>query len=124
MVDYQYHGDGPSQPNSPAESSPPDELFDPDEKEKIILDSVDITVIECVDCSRPLLNLLKVSYEDKKTRVQAKCINKTCGGSSWVHTIEGDYRFSTIKSRDYVDSVDEMDDGLIFVTIRKHKEKK
>ena len=124
MVDYRYHGDNPSQPNSPAESSPPDEFLDSDENEQVILDEVDITVLECVDCKRPLLNLLKVYNNDKTMRVQAKCIDKTCGGKSWVHTVEGDHRFTTIKSRDYVDSMEEMDDGLMFVTLKKHKEKK
>ena len=110
MVDYQYYGDNPSQPNKPADLSDDDEFLDSDENEKVVLDSVDITVVECPDCNRPLLNLLKVSYDDSKiTKVQVKCIDKNCGGSSWVHTIKGDYRFSAIKSRDYVNSVEEMD---------------
>jgi len=123
VVDYQYYGD-PSQPNKPADLPDADKSLDSDKNEKVVLDSVDITVIRCVDCNRPLLNLLKVSYDSKTTKVQAACIDKTCAGRSWVHTIEGDYKFSTIKSRDYVNSVEEMDDGLIFVTLKKHKEKK
>ncbi|MAF25435.1 hypothetical protein CL634_07665 [bacterium] len=120
MVDYQYYGDASSQQNDPA----PDEPLDIDEDEEIILDSIDITVIECADCNRPLLNLLKVSYKDKTARVQIKCINKTCGGISWIHKVRGDYRFSMIKSRDYIHSMEEKDDGLIFITLKKQKEKK
>ena len=123
MVDYQYHGDDSSRLNKPADLPPPDESLDPDKKEEVVLDKVEMTVVECVECKRPLLNLLKTNYDKKTTRVQVKCIDKTCGGKSWIHTLEGDHRFSTIKSRDYIDSMEETDDELIFVTLKKHKEK-
>ena len=121
MVDYQYHGDDPSRQNIPDLLA---ENETPPTNDEVVLDKIDITVIKCADCDRPLLNLLRVGYEEKTTKVKVKCVRKDCGGCSWTHTIEGDYRFSPIKERDYVDSVDEMEDGTLLVSIKKHKVKK
>ena len=55
MVEYKYHGDDPSRQNIPDEPSLEDEFATkPDE---VVLDKIELTVIKCADCERPLLNL-------------------------------------------------------------------
>ena len=100
-------------------------LEEEEEAEEELAPAVDmgIVAIECADCGRPLLNMLKVRETEDVSKIKVICINKRCGpdgerGESWVHELQGHYFHSTIKKRDIITSMVE-EDGIMVIRMDK-----
>ena len=73
---------------------PQDNTNNKKEGEVIRFNDLEDHTIECADCGRPLLNVVKVRDSEKDNRLFVKCYSKKCGGSSWLHEIRGDLFFA------------------------------
>ena len=77
-------------------------------------------VIDCADCNRPLLNVVKIRDSEKENRIFVKCYSKKCGGSSWLHEIQGDLYFAPAKKVYQIENMDYDDvNNLMTIQIKK-----
>jgi hypothetical protein len=90
-------------------------------KENVIkFDDVKDHVIECADCNRPLLNVVKIRDSEKENRIYVKCYSKKCEGSSWLHEIRGDLFFAPAKKVYQIEDMDYDDvNNLMTIKIKK-----
>ena len=82
--------------------------------------------VTCADCDRPLLNLVKTAESDEIQTLKVYCVRKDCApdnrrGESWVHELQGKYIYSTIKERDYIESMEQDEDEMMHIHLAKKK---
>ena len=86
----------------------------------------EFVLVTCADCDRPLLNMVKVEDNDDIHTLKVYCVNKNCTGQnargeSWLYELKGKYIYSTIKERDYIESMDMDEDEIMHIHLGKKK---
>jgi len=72
------------------------------------------TLIKCEECGNKLIDLWSVETSPRTTKIQVKCENTNCGGSSLIVDMDGEFKIGAT-DRSKIIEID-MDDEE-FVTI-------
>lgn len=63
------------------------------------------TLIKCEKCDNKLIDLWRVESSPRTTKVQVKCENTNCGGSSLIVDMDGEFKIGATDSSKIIDIV-------------------